>query len=111
MASRQLLWSFRQAGGSLICFESHEKHEAPVKAADQCKETLNAAEFLAQKMTLLSCVQGHVDMVTEKNADVQHDFFKDPLKLERNGDWLKVWCRAYGALGLPSGCPLQGLPA
>lgn len=34
--------------------------------------------------------QGHVDMVTEKNSDVNHDFHKDALKLVRNGDWLKV---------------------
>ena len=34
--------------------------------------------------------QGHVDMVTEKNSDVIHDFHKDALKLVRNGDWLKV---------------------
>ena len=45
-------------------------------------------------------------MVTEKNADVQHDFFKDPLKLQRNGDWLKVWCSTPDAVPFFSGCPL-----
>ena len=31
-------------------------------------------------------LQGHTDMVCEKNNDVQHDFTKDPLKLiEKNG--------------------------
>ncbi len=35
--------------------------------------------------------QGHVDMVTEKNSDVVHDWFQDPLRLVRDGDdWLKV---------------------
>lgn len=29
-------------------------------------------------------------MVCEKNNDVQHDFHKDPLKLMKKGDWLKV---------------------
>lgn len=29
-------------------------------------------------------------MVCEKNNDVQHDFYKDPLRLVRKGDWLKV---------------------
>ena len=82
-----------------------------VKAADECNGTLNAAELPAQKTTLLSCVQGHVDMVTEKNADVQHDFFKDPLKLQRKGDWLKVWCRTRDAVNCFSGCPPQHLPA
>ena len=35
-------------------------------------------------------MQGHVDMVTEKNKEVQHDFFKDGIRLRREGDWLKV---------------------
>ena len=34
--------------------------------------------------------QGHVDMVTEKNNDVDHDFYKDPLRLQSDGTWLKV---------------------
>lgn len=29
-------------------------------------------------------------MVTEKNKEVQHDFFKDGIRLRRDGDWLKV---------------------
>ena len=31
-------------------------------------------------------------MVTEKNSDVQHDFFSDPLRLQLSHDfsWLKV---------------------
>lgn len=37
---------------------------------------------------LLACFQGHIDMVCEKNSDVQHDFYKDPLTLVRDGDWL-----------------------
>lgn len=35
-------------------------------------------------------MQGHVDMVTEKNSDVAHDFFNDPLRLKSDGTWLKV---------------------
>lgn len=29
-------------------------------------------------------------MVTEKNEDVEHDFFRDGIRLQRDGDWLKV---------------------
>ena len=39
-------------------------------------------------------VQGHIDMVTEKNKEVQHDFFKDGIRLKRDGDWLKVRARS-----------------
>lgn len=35
-------------------------------------------------------LQGHTDMVCEKNADVMHDFEKDGLKLRLNGDILSA---------------------
>lgn len=31
-------------------------------------------------------LQGHLDMVCEKNSDVVHDFLKDPIRFVRNGD-------------------------
>ena len=34
--------------------------------------------------------QGHTDMVCEKNADVEHDFKKDPLKLWVDGNLLRA---------------------
>ena len=33
-------------------------------------------------------LQGHLDMVCEKNRDTQHDFSRDPLILKREGDWI-----------------------
>lgn len=35
-------------------------------------------------------LQGHLDMVTEKNADVQHDFDKDPIQPFIDGDWVRA---------------------
>lgn len=35
-------------------------------------------------------LQGHVDMVCEKNKGTEHDFDNDPLKLKRDGEWLKA---------------------
>ncbi len=35
-------------------------------------------------------MQGHLDIVPEKNADVAHDFEKDPLKIYVDGDWVKA---------------------
>ncbi|MDD4857392.1 MAG: aminoacyl-histidine dipeptidase [Candidatus Krumholzibacteria bacterium] len=35
-------------------------------------------------------LQGHMDMVGEKNSDVAHDFSKDPIQLELQGEWLKA---------------------
>jgi dipeptidase D len=34
------------------------------------------------------CLQGHLDMVCEKNADKVHDFTKDPIELVRKGNVL-----------------------
>ncbi len=42
-------------------------------------------------------LQGHTDMVCEKNSDVVHDFLKDPLKLQIKGDWLMATGTTLGA--------------
>jgi dipeptidase D len=35
-------------------------------------------------------LQGHLDMVAEKNSDVKHDFDKDPIQVFIEGDWVKA---------------------
>lgn len=35
-------------------------------------------------------LQGHMDMVCEKNSDVEHDFKKDPIEIVIDGDFLKA---------------------
>ena len=42
-------------------------------------------------------VQGHVDMVCEKNSDTKHDFLKDPIKLLVDGDWVTADGTTLGA--------------
>ena len=42
-------------------------------------------------------LQGHLDMVCEKNSDVDHDFSKDPIQVERDGDWLTAKGTTLGA--------------
>lgn len=42
-------------------------------------------------------LQGHLDMVCEKNSDVQHDFTKDPIQVDRDGDWLVAKGTTLGA--------------
>jgi dipeptidase D len=34
------------------------------------------------------CLQGHLDMVCEKNTDIKHDFSKDPIQLRREGNYI-----------------------
>jgi len=42
-------------------------------------------------------LQGHLDMVCEKNEAVDFDFTKDAIRLVRDGDWLKAEGTTLGA--------------
>lgn len=54
-----------------------------------------ATSGLEQKAPVL--FQGHTDMVCEKNADVEHDFLKDPLQLYLDGNLLRAKGTTLGA--------------
>ena len=66
---------------------------AKVRALEYVRDDLNnvlirkpATEGMEGCAPLL--LQGHTDMVCEKNGDVEHDFMRDPLKLFLDGDLL-----------------------
>lgn len=42
-------------------------------------------------------LQSHMDMVCEKNSDIEHDFMKDPIKTYIDGDWVKAKGTTLGA--------------
>jgi len=42
-------------------------------------------------------LQGHLDMVTEKNSDTVHDFMKDPIVPRREDGWVKATGTTLGA--------------
>ncbi len=42
-------------------------------------------------------LQGHIDMVCEKNADVDHDFMADPINIKVDGDWVHAVGTTLGA--------------
>jgi dipeptidase D len=42
-------------------------------------------------------LQSHMDMVCEKNSNIEHDFSKDPIKLKINGDILTADGTSLGA--------------
>lgn len=42
-------------------------------------------------------LQAHMDMVCEKNADVEHDFFNDPIVPYIDGEWVKAKGTTLGA--------------
>ncbi|MBN1351248.1 aminoacyl-histidine dipeptidase [candidate division KSB1 bacterium] len=42
-------------------------------------------------------LQGHLDMVCEKNSDVEFDFDMDPIQLQMDGEWLMAKGTTLGA--------------
>ncbi|PTN36017.1 aminoacyl-histidine dipeptidase [Desulfonatronum sp. SC1] len=42
-------------------------------------------------------LQAHMDMVCQKTADSDHDFTTDPIRLVREGDWLRATDTTLGA--------------
>jgi dipeptidase D len=42
-------------------------------------------------------LQGHLDMVPQKNSDVKHDFEKDPIQPYIDGEWVKAKGTTLGA--------------
>ena len=42
-------------------------------------------------------LQAHMDMVCEKNNDVQHDFLNDPIQTFVEGEWMKAKGTTLGA--------------
>lgn len=43
------------------------------------------------------CLQSHMDMVCEKNTDVEFDFDKDPIQAYVDGEWMKAKGTTLGA--------------
>ncbi len=46
---------------------------------------------------ITAALQGHLDMVCEKNEGTAHNFDADPIRLVRDGDWLKADGTTLGA--------------
>lgn len=42
-------------------------------------------------------LQSHLDMVPQKNAEVEHDFAKDPIETFVDGEWVKAHATTLGA--------------
>lgn len=42
-------------------------------------------------------LQGHMDMVCEKNSNIAHDFSRDPIQPRRQGDWIQATGTTLGA--------------
>ena len=74
-----------------------QKHQIEVRT-DECGNvvmTKPATKGHENAPTVI--LQAHMDMVAEKNNDVQHDFLKDPVQTYIDGDWVKARGTTLGA--------------
>jgi len=58
-------------------------------------------------------LQGHMDMVCEKNSDVEHDFMTQGIEVEVDGDWVRAKGTTLGAdngIGLAAAMALADDP-
>lgn len=78
----------RAIGQSVI--EIAKKHGFSYKQDDIGNIVVSKPATPGFESAPITILQAHLDMVNEKNADVEHDFTKDPIKPNRDGDYLKA---------------------
>ena len=84
-----------QLGEYLLSFAKSKKLEAEKDTNGNVVIRVPATKGHENSLTVV--LQGHMDMVGEKNSDVDHDFLKDPIKVKFDGDWLKAQGTTLGA--------------
>ena len=79
----------------LLDFAKKHNLEAKQDKAGNILITKEATKGKENVPTII--LQSHVDMVCEKNADVEHNFDTDPIEAVIEGDWLKAKGTTLGA--------------
>lgn len=74
-----------------------EKHQLETKVDEAGNVLIKkpATPGMENRKTIV--LQSHIDMVCEKNNDVQHDFLNDPIRTVIDGEWLKAEGTTLGA--------------
>ncbi|MDR2859221.1 MAG: aminoacyl-histidine dipeptidase [Mediterranea sp.] len=74
-----------------------EKHKLETKT-DEAGNTLIKKPATPGKEHLQTVIlQSHVDMVCEKNNNIEHDFLNDAIQIEIDGEWMKAKGTTLGA--------------
>ena len=79
----------------IINFAKKQNLKTKVDKAGNVVIIKPASKGMENKPTVI--LQGHMDMVCEKNSNVDHDFTKDPIKLKIDGDILTADGTTLGA--------------
>ncbi|MFH1842099.1 MAG: aminoacyl-histidine dipeptidase [bacterium] len=74
-----------------------EKRNLEVKSDDVGNLLISIPASKGHEKAKPLLIQGHVDMVCEKNSDTKHDFEKDPIKVLVQGDWVTADGTTLGA--------------
>lgn len=74
-----------------------EKHNIPVRTDEVGNVVMTKPATKGHEDAPTVILQGHQDMVAEKNSDKQHDFLTDPITTIVDGDWVKADGTTLGA--------------
>jgi dipeptidase D len=98
-------------GEAIMAWAAEKGREADMDAVGNVVVRVPASPGLERAKGVV--LQGHMDMVCEKNADKAFDFTKDAIQLVRRGDWLTADGTTLGAdngLGLATALAFMDLP-
>ena len=73
------------------------KHNFPFKEDKVGNIVISVPASKGKEKSATVVLQGHVDMVCEKNKGTVHDFDKDPIKLIKKGNWMAADGTTLGA--------------
>lgn len=74
-----------------------KKHEIEAKTDEVGNVVMKKAATPGCEKAPVVVLQAHMDMVAEKNSDVDHDFLKDAIETFVDGDWVKARGTTLGA--------------
>lgn len=74
-----------------------KRHDLPYKTDAAGNVVISRPARRDDRRTQPIVLQGHLDMVCEKNMGTTHDFSTDPIRLVRDGDWLRADNTTLGA--------------
>ena len=77
--------------------EFAKKHNLQAKKDDAGNVLITKPATKGKENLPTVILQGHVDMVCEKNSGTKHDFDNDPIETYIDGDWLKAKGTTLGA--------------
>ncbi len=82
--------SFHEKAISEYLVDFAKERNLEVRVDDTYNVIIKKQGTVGYENSKIVAIQGHTDMVCEKNKDVEHDFLKDPIKLIYDGDLIKA---------------------